>query len=125
MKNKYLVLGASIKPNRYSNLCVRRFREHGFEVLAIGNKEGSIGDVEIMTGEPDLKKVHTITIYLSKYNQQGLEDYILSLEPERIIFNPGAANPDFESRCRSKGIQTINGCTLVMISLNELDSDRV
>jgi hypothetical protein len=36
--------------------------------------------------------------------------------PKRIIFNPGAENPSFFKEATNKGIDTLEACTLVMLS---------
>lgn len=39
----------------------------------------------------------------------------LKTKPRRIIFKPGAENSEFEEAASSAGIETVNGCTLVML----------
>ena len=86
MNKKTLVLGASIKPNRYSNMAVRRLLKYGFEVKALGNKKGEILEVEINTSKELFKKIHTVTLYLNAKNQESYYDYIVGLKPKRVIF---------------------------------------
>ena len=83
-----LVLGASRNPQRYSYLAMHRLKAHGHPVMAIGKREGSVNNIEIVTGTPPFKDVDTITLYLNPTNQKPYYDYILSLHPKRIIFNP-------------------------------------
>jgi hypothetical protein len=59
--------------------------------------------------------VHTITLYLNPQNQKEYYDYILSLQPRRIIFNPGTENDELEKQAQKAGIETVEGCTLVML----------
>lgn len=117
MLKKTLVLGASLKPERYSNLAIRRLRQHGQPVEAIGLRAGLVEDVEIKTGLPELSDIHTVTIYLNEENQHPLEKYILNLNPKRIIFNPGAENPKFSRLATERGIEVLDACTLVMLSV--------
>jgi uncharacterized protein len=112
-----LVIGASPVPERYSNLAVRRLLERAYPVVALGKKEGTIGTVPILTGFPKLEHIHTVTLYLSAKNQKPMYDYILGLNPKRIIFNPGAENEELKQMARSKGIEAIEACTLVMLSI--------
>ncbi len=114
---KTLVLGASPNPTRTSWTAVWQLLERGHEVVAIGSREGRIEDVPILTGQPPLEGIHTITLYLNPTLQQPLYDYILSLKPQRIIFNPGTENPEMMRLAREKGIHTETACTLVMLSL--------
>jgi predicted CoA-binding protein len=116
---KTLVLGASENPERYSYLAVQRLRRHGHPVVAIGRKAGHIGDVEIKTGEPALEDIDTVTLYLNAANQQPYYNYILSLRPRRIIFNPGAENEELAAMAVSRGIRAQEACTLVLLSTNQ------
>jgi predicted CoA-binding protein len=117
MKKKTLVLGASENPSRYSHLAVLHLMREGIEVAAVGNKEGNIQGVKIQTGFPPIKDVDTVTMYVGARNQPVFYDYILSLDPKRVIFNPGAENPEFEEILVKKGIETTEACTLVMLSI--------
>jgi predicted CoA-binding protein len=122
MKNtpkKTVVLGASDSPMRYSFLAVRRLKSYDHPVVAIGKKKGSIDDIQIITEHPLIDDVDTITLYLNPMHQKQYYDYILSLHPKRIIFNPGAENTELESLAKQNGIQPINACTLVMLSTGQ------
>lgn len=114
---KTLVLGASDNPSRYSYLAVRKLANYQHPVVAIGRKKGKVGDVEIETDHRPIEDVHTITLYLNPQNQQQYYNYILDLKPSRIIFNPGTENEDLMSKAKEKGIETVIGCTLVMLSV--------
>ena len=115
MPKKTVVLGASPNPARYSYLAVRKLQNHQHEVVAIGKRKGKIGEVEINTDHIPVRDVHTITLYLNPQNQQEYYDYILDLQPARIIFNPGTENDKLEKRAIEKGIEPVQGCTLVML----------
>ncbi len=119
MNKKTLVLGASDNPARYSFLAVNRLRSHGHEVLAIGRKKTKVADVEVDTEVQPFSDVDTVTLYLNPVNQKPYYDYILSLHPKRIIFNPGTENDELEALASSKGIQTIEACTLVMLGTGQ------
>ena len=98
---------------------MRALLRHEHAVYAIGLRAGSINGVLIQTGQPALKDVDTITVYLSAKNQEGVMDYLLSLSPRRIIFNPGAENPVFAKRAVAKGIEVEEACTLVLLSTGQ------
>jgi len=116
---KTLVLGASDNPGRYSYLAVTRLRGSGHPVVAIGRKQAKVGDVEIGTDQQPLTGVDTITLYLSPQHQKQYYDYIFSLHPRRIIFNPGAENPELEALAQANGVQPLQACTLVMLSTGQ------
>ena len=114
-----LVIGGSENPSRYANRAVHKLINNGHKVIVIGRKEGKIEEVDIQIGFPELKNIDTITLYINPLIQVDYEDYILSLNPKRIIFNPGTENPSLIKRAKEKGILTEIGCTLVMLSVDE------
>ena len=116
---KTLVLGASPNPDRYSNLAVKRLRDHDHRVIAVGIRDGLIDDVEIQKGMPQEKEVDTVTMYLNPQRQKQYYDYLLSLKPRRIIFNPGAENAELEKLARENNIEPVEACTLVMLSTGQ------
>ena len=114
---KTVVLGASPKPERHSFMTVSRLAAAGHEVIPVGFKEGRIGETPILSGRPDIRGVHTVTLYLGAANQKGYYDYLLGLKLARIIFNPGAENEELVSLAAAKGIETVEACTLTMLSV--------
>ncbi len=118
-QKKTVVLGASSNPSRYSNMAVRRLESHGHPVIAIGRKKGSIGNTAIETDQLAITDVDTVTLYLNPDNQVAYYNYILSLNPRRIIFNPGTENEEFFQRAKEQGIKPLEACTLVMLSTNQ------
>lgn len=116
---KTVVLGASENPNRYSFLAVNSLRAHDHPVVAIGKKEGTVKDVAIQKGLVEEADVDTVTLYLNPSHQKQYYDYIFSLNPRRLIFNPGTENPELASLARNQGIEPLNACTLVMLSTGQ------
>ena len=114
---KTVVIGASENEDRYANRAVRKLKSHGHDVVALGLREGQIDGVKIHKDKPSVENVDTVTMYVGSQNQPPLYDYILSLKPKRIIFNPGAENPEFEGMAEEKGIEVVEACTLVMLSI--------
>ena len=116
---KTIVLGASANPSRYSNLAVNRLTALGHPIVAIGRREGKIGDTNIIVAHPEEHDVDTVTLYLNPANQKPYYDYILSINPKRIIFNPGTENDELEALAKANGIKTMEACTLVMLSTGQ------
>ncbi len=114
-----LVLGASDNPQRYSYLAMNRLRSMGHPVIAIGRKVVNAGGLEIGTEKAAYPGVDTVTLYLAPANQKEYYDYILSLHPKRVIFNPGAENPELEALARANGIEPLEACTLVLLSTGQ------
>ncbi len=119
MAKKTLVIGASANPERYSNMAINRLRQKEHPVVAIGREKVAIADVDVRTEPEAFESVDTVTLYLHPANQPQYYDYILSLHPQRIIFNPGAENPELEQLAKEQGIATINACTLVLLSTGQ------
>ncbi len=118
-EKKTLVLGASDNPSRYSYLAVQRLRKYQHPVVAIGKKHSFVADVEIDIEKKLWEDVDTVTLYLNPLHQKEYYDYILSLKPKRIIFNPGAENDELVELAAGNGIATKEACTLVMLSTNQ------
>lgn len=116
---KTLVLGASTNPERYSHLAIQKLRANDHPVVAIGKRPGQVGDVDIQTAEFPIPELDTVTLYLNPKHQQDYYDYILSLKPKRVVFNPGAENPELASLAKDAGIVAQNACTLVLLSTSQ------
>jgi len=114
-----IVLGASPNPERYSHKAVIALDKKGHEVFPLGIKTGQIGDIDIITELPIINYVHTLTMYLRAEKQRPLYDYILKLKPKRIIFNPGAENPELAKMAIQQGIKVEDACTLVLLSTGQ------
>jgi uncharacterized protein len=114
---KTVVLGATTNPERYANIATLRLLKYGHDVVPVGVRAGQIGDVDIVVGQPDVEDVDTVTMYLGAARQPEYYDYILRLRPKRIIFNPGAENPELETLAQGAGIATEEACTLVLLSI--------
>jgi len=118
---KTLVVGASVNPNRYSYKAVTMLHNFEHEVVALGLRKGEIGDIDIITEIPDVMDIHTITLYLNPKRQVEMYDDLLKLEPVRIIFNPGTENRELAELANKQGIETVEACTLVMLSTGQYD----
>ncbi len=112
---KILVVGASEKPLRYSNKAIRKLLRYGYEVVPLASRPGQVAGISFVTGYPELKDIHTITLYIGPTRQSAFYEYLLSLKPKRIIFNPGTENDVFLQKAQEQGVETIQNCTLVML----------
>ena len=115
MQKKTLVIGASHKSHRYSNLAVRKLRKNEYPVIPLGRRSGEIADTVIYTEKIAFQDVHTVTLYLNAGNQKEFYQYILNLAPQRIIFNPGTENPEFKKMAIDNNIEVVEDCTLMML----------
>ena len=118
-KKKTLILGASPNPQRYSYLALDRLLNAGHEVVAIGRKNTVVKGVQIDTEQKPYTDVHTVTLYLNPLHQKEYYNYILSLRPKRIIFNPGTENAELYRLANDHDIKTQEACTLVLLSTGQ------
>lgn len=114
-----IVLGASPNPERYAYKATVKLKTYGHEVIPMGIKKGIIEGLTIQNDTPQYEGIDTITLYLNAENQKSYYDYIFSLNPQRIIFNPGTENIELMRMAKEKGIETEVACTLVLLSLGE------
>ena len=119
MSKKTLVIGASLKEQRYSNIAIRRLRNYEIETVAIGLRQGMVGDVIIDTELLAYTGIHTITLYLNSKRQSQYYDYIINLKPQRVIFNPGTENPEFYEMLEKNNIDYEVACTLVLLGTRQ------
>ncbi|MDR6968272.1 putative CoA-binding protein [Flavobacterium arsenatis] len=120
MKNKKtLVLGASENPSRYSNMAIKSLLGNEQSVVAIGQKETEVEGVKIQTKQIPFTNVHTVTLYLNPQRQKDYYNYIVGLQPKRVIFNPGTENPEFYQLLKLNNIQVEIACTLVLLSMKQ------
>jgi uncharacterized protein len=114
---KTVVIGVSENPARYAYKAVEMLRQYNYPVVAIGLKEGQIGDVEIHKDFVPMEDIDTVTLYVGPKHQPVYYDYIISLSPNRIIFNPGTENPELVSLAKKNNIESVQACTLVMLAV--------
>jgi predicted CoA-binding protein len=116
---KTLVVGATPNADRFAYRAVMSLLRHGHEVVPYGRKKGAVGGLQILNAPPQNSDIHTITLYINPTHQQEYYDYFIGLNPKRIIFNPGTENAELERLAQSKGIEVVEGCTLVMLSVGQ------
>ena len=116
---KTMVLGASTNPSRYSYLAINKLVAHNHPVVAVGLKDAVVNNIQILKNKPAEKDVDTVTLYLNPTNQIPYYDYIISLKPKRIIFNPGTENDELVLLAEKNGIEAVEACTLVLLGTGQ------
>ena len=118
---KTVIIGATTNPSRYAYLASEMLTEYKHEIVPVGIKTGEVFGKPILDirKKPSVEEVDTVTLYIGPQHQEEWYDYIFSLKPKRIIFNPGTENPEFEERAENLGIEVVEGCTLVMLRSNQ------
>lgn len=119
---KTLVIGASLNEDRYSNRAIKLLTEYQHEVVAFGLKSGLVSGVTIDTNLIDYDDIDTVTMYVNPERQKEFYNYIISLKPRRVIFNPGTENKEFQQLLTKEGIQFEEACTLVLLKTNQFEN---
>lgn len=115
--DRTLVLGASLKGMRYSNFAMKQLSRAGHNVVGVGLLEGEVNGVPVITGKPELDEIDTVTVYMRAERQHEYYQYVEGLQPRRVIFNPGAENPKWKAHLENDGVEVLDACTLVMLSV--------
>ena len=118
MAKKTLLLGGSMNPNRYAFLAIHQLLAKGYVVRAIGKRQGSVNSVKIHNSKKKFKNIDTVSIYLNKNNQREYYDYIINLNPNRVVFNPGSENKELEKLLDQYNINFERSCMLVKLRLD-------
>jgi len=115
-----VVLGASPKPERYSNQAIRQLLQGGYKVTPVNPAIPVIEGLAVTHQLPDIiEPVHTLTMYVGEARSNKIQDKILALNPARVIFNPGSESRDLLQQLEKQGAECIEGCTLVMLRTSQ------
>lgn len=119
-KQTVVVLGASPKPERYSNKAVRLLLEHGHRVIPVHPAIAEIEQLPVIRALEHIEdSVDTLTVYLSPALSAPLQSDILKLKPERVIFNPGTENSELKQALERDEIAVEEACTLVLLNTGQ------
>lgn len=116
---KTLIIGASNNPSRYSYLAAEKLLRYGHQIELLGLKPDVIFDKTIDTERRNYDGIDTVTLYVGPQNQPSYYDYIVSLNPKRVIFNPGTENPELQDLLKKHNIEFEEACTLVMLGTGQ------
>ena len=115
-----VVLGASPKPERYSNQAVRLLLRHGHTVLPVHT---AVSEIEGLPVWADLRsidmQVDTVSLYLSPERSIALAADLIALRPKRVIFNPGTESAALQQQLQDQGIAVEEACTLVLLNTEQ------
>ena len=114
-QDKIVILGASENSDRASYAATKLLNNRGYDIYALNDHKGKIGNIEIHDFSEELSEAETVTVFLAAAKQKTYYDYIFALHPKRIIFNPGTENPELEELARQQRIRVIKGCTIAML----------
>lgn len=116
---KTLIIGASPNPSRYAYRAAQLLKSKGHEIVNVGIKKGAVAGVEIETPDAIHDDIDTVTLYIGPDLQPQYYDYITETNPKRVIFNPGTENRELQNLLLAKGIEPVEACTLVLLSIGQ------
>lgn len=116
---KTLIIGASNNPERYAYKAAERLLSYGHEIELLGIKSDIIFGKTIDVERIKYNNIDTVTLYVGPQRQPDYYDYVLSLKPKRVLFNPGTENQEFETLLRQNGIDVEEACTLVLLGTGQ------
>ena len=122
-KSTVVVLGASPKRNRYSNMAVRRLKENGYMVIPVNPAYDSVEGIDTVPRLSSIQvAVDTLTVYVNPYLAEKNSEEILNLAPGRVIFNPGSESFSLMKQLEKRGIPYLEACTLVMLGTGQFNT---
>ena len=114
------VVGASQKEDKYSHMAVKLLEEKGHNPIPVAPAQKEILGRKVYSELCDVpNKIDTVTMYVGAARQSAILEDILKVMPRRVIFNPGAENPDEYDRIRGSGIEVMEACTLVLLKTEQ------
>jgi predicted CoA-binding protein len=117
---RVLIIGASKKAERYSNMAMKRLIDKNHEVVLFNPALDEIdGHPVINSLLPAQAGVDTVTLYVGPTHLEPMIDDIIAWAPRRIISNPGTESILMAERARKAGIEYLEACTLVLLSTGQ------
>lgn len=114
------VLGASPNPERYAHKAILALRAKGHEVVPVNPAHQTIAGLDVVPSLAQVKQpIDTVTVYVGPAHIGPLIKDLVSLKPRRVILNPGAESAELATALKQAGIETIEACTLVMLSTGQ------
>ena len=120
MTKTVAILGASSNPDRFSYRAFKMLQQHGHKPILISPKMNELEGLPVLAELSQIQSsIDTLTMYVGPEKSKSLEDQILKLKPQRVIFNPGSENPDLQKKLAEAGIQVLEACTLVLLKAHQ------
>jgi hypothetical protein len=123
MTETVLIIGASDKQDRYSYKAMNLLAEHGHMPVLMHPKLKEIKGTPVYNSLEAIVseglKIDTVTMYVNPSISAGLQKELVSLNPNRVIFNPGTENPELQKLLNDNQIATEDACTLVLLNTNQ------
>ena len=114
------IIGASDKPERYSNMAMRALKEHGYDVVLVNPYKSQMeGQTCLKTVDEYHGNIDTVTLYVNPARFHDHIEDVINAGPRRVIMNPGTEDEQHEKMLTDSGINVQRACTLVLLSQNQ------
>ena len=115
-----MIIGASPKPDRYANKAQRLLKDFGHTTVPINPIQEEILGDEVLKSPSDYQgDIDTVTLYVRPERLEPILEEVLSVQPKRVIFNPGTEDRQLQQRVRDAGIEATEACTLVLLNTGQ------
>ncbi len=115
-----VVLGASNKPERYSNMAVKLLKEKGYNVIPIHPLLDEIEGFPVVHYLKDvLDNIHSLTLYVGPKHISPVIHDIIKMKPGRVIMNPGTESEELKDKLFQYNIPFFEACTLVLLKTGQ------
>lgn len=118
------ILGASNNESRYSYKAQVKLIEQGHTVYPISIKDDTILGIPAYRSIKDIDHaIDTVTVYINPNHLHQAVSDILTLDPKRVIFNPGSESSEEMVRLGKAGITIQEACTLVLLATDQFEEN--
>ena len=119
-KETVVIIGASSKPERYSNKAQKALVDDGHTVIPFNPGIKEVDGIKVVNDMKNITtKIDTVTLYVGPDRLKPMIGAIIGLKPKRIIANPGTECDEIRLACRAAKIEYLEACTLVMLSTGQ------
>lgn len=118
---RIVIMGLSDHPERYAYKAAEKLQRHGYKnIVGIHPSQEAVLSVPVLAKIGELKEpIHTLTMYVGPSKSSRMVDEIVAAKPKRIIFNPGSECAPLAAAARAEGIEILEACTLVLLSISQ------
>jgi len=114
------IIGASDKPQRYSNMTMRDLKAHGYDIVLVNPFKTEIEGHKCYRSVDEYEgEIDTVTLYVNPARFHDHIEDVIKAGPRRVIMNPGTEDEQHERLLTDSGIDVQRACTLVLLSQNQ------
>lgn len=118
-----VILGASDKPERYSNKAILLLKEKGYDVVPVNPTLETLEGIPVVHTLADAARhPDVLTVYVNPERSTAMAAQILALAPRVAIFNPDTENDALESQLAAAGIRIVRACSVVLLKTDAFES---